>query len=115
MRVNRMLLQDHARSSRLEWLETNGAGGFAMGTVAGTNTRRYHGLLVASLRPPVGRHVLLSRLDEVISGGGVADLRVAAGRRLAGRPHRRHVSHLLLPEGARPAARGRPRLLVCAE
>src|SRR5205823_4977066 len=66
MRVNRMLLQDHARSSRLEWLETNGAGGFASGTVAGANTRRYHGLLVASLRPPVERHVLLSRLEEVV-------------------------------------------------
>ncbi len=59
--------RDHPHSSRLEWLETNGTGAFAMGTVAGTNTRRYHGLLVASLRPPVDRHVLLSRLDEVVS------------------------------------------------
>ena len=40
-----------------------------MGTVAGVSTRRYHGLLVASLRPPVDRHVLLSRLDEVVSDG----------------------------------------------
>jgi predicted glycogen debranching enzyme len=61
--------RDFERSSRLEWLETNGAGGFAMGTVAGVNTRRYHGLLVASLRPPVDRYVLLSRLDEAVSGG----------------------------------------------
>ena len=38
-------------SSKLEWLETNGTGAFAMGTVAGVNTRRYHGLLVASLTP----------------------------------------------------------------
>src|SRR5207302_1944086 len=45
--------------------------GFAMGTVAGANTRRYHGLLVASLRPPVDRHVLLSRLEEVVSDGDV--------------------------------------------
>jgi len=80
MRVNQKICQDHARSSRLEWLETNGAGGFAMGTVAGTNTRRYHGLLVASLRPPVDRHVLLSRLDEVISGGGVADVALATNQ-----------------------------------
>src|SRR5947209_7048440 len=69
MRVNQKICQDHARSSRLEWLESNGAGGFAMGTVAGANTRRYHGLLVASLRPPVDRHVLLSRLEEVVSDG----------------------------------------------
>src|SRR5262249_10495376 len=64
--VGRKACADYARSSKLEWLETNGAGGFAMGTVAGANTRRYHGLLVASLRPPVDRHVLLSRLEEVV-------------------------------------------------
>jgi glycogen debranching enzyme len=68
MRVPAEVCRDHARSSRLEWLETNGAGGFAMGTVAGTNTRGYHGLLVASLRPPVDRTVLLSRLDETYAG-----------------------------------------------
>src|SRR2546423_14010500 len=51
-----------------------------MGTVAGTNTRRFHGLLVASLRPAVDRHVLLSRLDEVISGGGVADVALATNQ-----------------------------------
>ena len=54
MPIDRDTCRDFARSSKLEWLETNGTGGFAMGTVAGTNTRRYHGLLVASLRPPVG-------------------------------------------------------------
>ena len=62
--VTRAICQDHARSSKLEWLETNGAGGFAMGTVATTHTRRYHGLLVASLHPPGDRHVLLSRIEE---------------------------------------------------
>ena len=66
--VARKVCGDFTRSSRLEWLETNGTGGFAMGTVAGANTRRYHGLLVASLRPPVDRYVLLSRLDEVVEG-----------------------------------------------
>ena len=64
--VSREACADYERASRLEWLETNGAGGFASGTVAGANTRRYHGLLVASLRPPVERHVLLSRLEEVV-------------------------------------------------
>ena len=54
----------YPRSSRLEWLLTNGTGGFAMGTAAGSNTRRYHGLLVASLHPPVERMVTLSRLEE---------------------------------------------------
>jgi len=69
--VGRKVCADYARSSKLEWLEANGTGGFAMGTVAGANTRRYHGLLVASLRPPVDRHVLLSRLEEVVSDGTV--------------------------------------------
>jgi predicted glycogen debranching enzyme len=47
-----------------EWLVTNGIGGYASGTVAGLNTRRYHGLLVAALNPPLGRTLLLAKLDE---------------------------------------------------
>src|SRR5215467_14401145 len=47
-----------------EWLETNGLGGFASSTIIGLNTRRYHGLLVAATKPPVGRFVLLSKLEE---------------------------------------------------
>jgi len=61
---------DYARSSRIEWLETNGTGAFAMGTAAGVNTRRYHGLLVASLRPPVDRFVLLSKVEETVHVAG---------------------------------------------
>lgn len=49
-----------------EWLETNGIGGFASSTIAGINTRRYHGLLVASLKPPVERFVLLSKFEETL-------------------------------------------------
>ncbi len=49
-----------------EWLETNGQGGFASSTIAGLNTRRYHGLLVAATKPPVGRMVLLSKLEETL-------------------------------------------------
>jgi predicted glycogen debranching enzyme len=49
-----------------EWLETNGLGGFACGTVAGANTRRYHGLLTAALNPPGGRTLLLSKLEETL-------------------------------------------------
>src|SRR5919204_804413 len=71
IRVAGEVCRDHARSSRLEWLETNGTGGFAMGTVAGTSTRRYHGLLVVPLSPPGERHVLLARVEEsVVDGGG---------------------------------------------
>src|SRR5438876_12030599 len=49
-----------------EWLETNGLGGFASSTIAGLNTRRYHGLLTAATKPPVGRLVLLSKLEETL-------------------------------------------------
>ena len=53
-------------ASQREWLETNGIGGFASSTIAGLNTRRYHGLLVAALTPPVGRYVLLSKFEETL-------------------------------------------------
>jgi len=49
-----------------EWLETNNLGGFASATITGANTRRYHGLLTAALRPPTGRVVLLSKLEETL-------------------------------------------------
>src|SRR6476646_3443810 len=49
-----------------EWLETNGIGGFSSSTVIGLNTRRYHGLLTAATMPPVGRLVLLSKLEETL-------------------------------------------------
>src|SRR5580765_7166229 len=66
---------DFERATRLEWLEANGLGGYASATACGANTRRYHGLLVAAMHPPVGRTVLLSKLDERIRAGGVwADL-----------------------------------------
>jgi predicted glycogen debranching enzyme len=49
-----------------EWLVTNGIGGYASGTVAGVLTRRYHGLLVAALKPPLMRTLLLTKLDETV-------------------------------------------------
>jgi predicted glycogen debranching enzyme len=57
---------DPAQSASLEWLETNGTGSFASGTVSGIHTRRYHGLLTAALHPPVGRTVLVSKLEETL-------------------------------------------------
>ena len=53
-------------ASRKEWLLTNGIGGYASSTIIGCNTRRYHGLLVAATKPPLGRMVLLSKLEEII-------------------------------------------------
>lgn len=53
-------------SESREWLVTNGIGGYASGTIAGLLTRRYHGLLIAALRPPLGRTLLLTKLDETV-------------------------------------------------
>ena len=67
-----MIQFDHTECSNLEsavqceWLETNGIGGMASSTIAGVNTRRYHGLLVAATQPPVGRDVLLSKFEETL-------------------------------------------------
>jgi predicted glycogen debranching enzyme len=52
-----------------EWLITNGIGGYASGTVAGVLTRCYHGLLVAALNPPLGRTLLLTKLEETVRYG----------------------------------------------
>ncbi len=51
---------------RKEWIETNGLGGFASSTIVGLNTRRYHGLLTAAMNPPVGRQLLLAKLEETL-------------------------------------------------
>ncbi len=49
-----------------EWLITNGIGGYGAGTVAGLVTRRYHGLLIAAINPPLQRTLLLTKLDETV-------------------------------------------------
>src|SRR6516165_3532318 len=46
-----------------EWLETDGLGGFASGTVRGRRTRRYHALLLTATTPPTGRFVLVNGFD----------------------------------------------------
>ncbi len=52
-----------------EWLITNGLGGYASGTLAGIPARKYHGLLVSNLTDPKGRHIMVSRCDEMILAG----------------------------------------------
>jgi predicted glycogen debranching enzyme len=57
---------DFQQSSMREWLETNGIGGFASSTVSGANTRRYHALLTAATKPPLGRITMLSKFEETL-------------------------------------------------
>ena len=67
IRLEDCVTKDYSQSSRLEWLLTNGLGGYASSTVAGANTRRYHGLLVAAASPPLRRTMLLQKLEETIA------------------------------------------------
>ena len=62
----RDVCQNLSASLEKEWLETNGIGGYASSTILGANTRRYHGLLVAAIKPPLGRTLLLSKLEEFL-------------------------------------------------
>jgi predicted glycogen debranching enzyme len=73
-----------------EWLETDGLGGYAMGTAAGVRTRRYHGLLVAATRPPAGRMVLVADLEVSVE--------TAAGTRALS--SHRYAGGALYPDGA---------------
>lgn len=68
-RLDGAACRDYSVASRLEWVLPNGRGGFAMGTVAGSNTRRYHGHLVASVNPPTSRFVLLASLEAYVTVG----------------------------------------------
>lgn len=61
----------------LEWLVANGLGGWASGTLGGANTRRYHGLLVPALRPPLGRTVLVAQINLAVSAPGQPPQRLA--------------------------------------
>jgi len=63
-------LSNLAVSESKEWLITNGIGGYGAGTVSGMLTRRYHGLLIAALQPPLGRTLLLSKLNEIVTYDG---------------------------------------------
>ncbi|HEX2913866.1 MAG TPA: amylo-alpha-1,6-glucosidase [Chloroflexia bacterium] len=65
-RLERPLVNDVEHSLETEWQVTNGIGGFAAASLSGALTRRYHGLLLAALQPPLGRTLLLSKLDEIV-------------------------------------------------
>src|SRR5665213_2675151 len=70
LELDRTLCGDLALAEAREWIVTNGLGGFAAGTVAGTLTRRYHGLLFAARTPPVGRTLLCAKIDAEVEYDG---------------------------------------------
>jgi predicted glycogen debranching enzyme len=83
IQFGREICGDLAAAESREWLVTNGIGGYASGTVAGSQTRRYHGLLIAALQPPVGRTQLVSAIDEIVHYAGT-DFSLATHRWASG-------------------------------
>jgi len=65
--LGRSVCGELAQAIDYEWLVTNGIGGFAAGTVCEANTRRYHGLLIAALAPPVARTLMVAALDVAVT------------------------------------------------
>jgi predicted glycogen debranching enzyme len=65
--IGRQILGNVKRAIDNEWLMTNGLGGYSSSTVINSNTRRFHGLLIASMMPPVKRWLLLNRLEEEVT------------------------------------------------
>jgi predicted glycogen debranching enzyme len=83
------VLHDFERASGLEWLETNGLGGWASSSITFANTRRYNGMLVAALPGRTERTVLVAKFDETVGG---VDL---AANRFPGCIHPRGFEHLV--------------------
>jgi predicted glycogen debranching enzyme len=70
IRFGRAICGDLGQAERREWWLANGLGGYASGTIAGSLTRRYHGLLVAPIDPPLGRRLVWAKADaELVDGG----------------------------------------------
>ena len=72
IRLDRGICTDLAAAERREWWLANGRGGYAGGTVALSLTRRYHGLLIAPIDPPLGRTLVLTKADATVTIAGTA-------------------------------------------
>ncbi|MGH7051074.1 MAG: amylo-alpha-1,6-glucosidase [Acetobacteraceae bacterium] len=72
LRFGRAVCGDLRAAERREWWLANGRGGYAAGTIAGTLTRRYHGLLVAAVEPPLGRRLVFAKADATLRDGANA-------------------------------------------
>jgi predicted glycogen debranching enzyme len=69
IRFGREICGNLAEAERREWWLANGLGAYAAGTLAGTLTRRYHGLLIAPVNPPLGRHLVFAKADAMLVDG----------------------------------------------
>src|SRR6476646_9771294 len=69
IRFTRAICGDLAQAERREWWIANGLGGYAGGTIAGSLTRRYHGLLITPVGSPLGRRLILAKADATVTAG----------------------------------------------
>ena len=69
VRFGRAVCGHLCEAERREWWIANGRGGYAAGTIAGTLTRRYHGLLIAPVDPPLGRRLVFAKADAMLQEG----------------------------------------------
>ncbi len=69
IRFSRAICGDLGQAERREWWLANGRGGYAGGTIAGSLTRRYHGLLIAPIGSPLGRRLILAKADATVFAG----------------------------------------------
>src|SRR4029078_766662 len=67
---NSEICSEFSEATSREWLETNGIGGFASGTISGTSTRRYHGVLTAATKQPLGRITTVAKIEETLIVAG---------------------------------------------
>src|SRR5277367_1827209 len=72
IRFGRAVCGTLAQAERREWWIANGRGGYAAGTIAGTLTRRYHGLLIAPVDPPLGRRLVFAKADATLLDGAAS-------------------------------------------
>src|SRR6266436_1104992 len=93
IRFGREICGNLEEAESREWLVTNGIGGYASGTIAGGMSRRYHGLLVAALQPPVERTQLVAWMDELVRHGG-AELALATHRWASGAVEPKGFQHI---------------------
>ena len=70
IRFGRAVCGDLIQAERREWWLANGLGGYAAGTVAGTLTRCYHGLLIAPVGATLERRLVLAKADATLLADG---------------------------------------------
>lgn len=106
--VGREILGQLSQAESREFLLTNGIGGYSSLTLAASLTRSYHGLLIAALRPPLDRTLLLSKLNDAVSYLG-RTFHFSADRRT------RHAVKLQMASGGRGVSGLKRRAEKCCE